>query len=217
MAASSNLKNSVGRPVDHQKTEMMFDAIDLILANEGIAGLSIEKIAKNASISKATLYRRFGSIKGILAAYVDTFTQNAFNKVHYFERINQTTPFELEPLLNQMGIELMTLVSNPKVVAFDNAILASGQKFKDLKQLLYSNGPHKAANQIGELLKHAGVTSSIFDFNELGDLLFHIWRSGFYDQVKITGEMKIENKELEQHIADRTRFFLSKCLIEDLK
>ena len=68
-------KKTAGRPVDHQKTQRVFAALDDILAKEGISGLSIEIIAKNAGISKATLCRRFGDLKGVLGAYVETFTQ----------------------------------------------------------------------------------------------------------------------------------------------
>ncbi|NQZ51394.1 MAG: TetR/AcrR family transcriptional regulator [Moritella sp.] len=208
-------KKTTGRPVDHQKTQRVFDAIDDILANEGISGLSIERIAKNAGISKATLYRRFGDIQGVLGAYVETFTQNAFDQALQSKSVNLKSPLDLEPVLINIGIALMTLISQPRVVAFDNAMLASGPRFIEFKEALYRNGPQKAVSQISELLEQAGISSPLFDITTLGDILFHIWRSGFYDRVRITGQIEMDSQQLESHIASGTRFFLSNILAEE--
>lgn len=222
-------KKSAGRPVDHQKTQKVFAAIDDILATEGIAGLSIEKVAKNAGISKATLYRRFGDIKGVLGAYVETFTQSSLAQgLHSNSKGNSKgnsksnsadlkKPSELEQVLISIGIELMTLISHPRVIAFDNAMLAAGPQFIELKEELYRNGPLQAVSQISELLKQAGITSPLFDTDSLGDILFHIWRSGFYDRARVTGKREMNSKQLEKHIASGTRLFLSSILSEESK
>jgi TetR/AcrR family transcriptional repressor of mexJK operon len=205
-------KKTAGRPVDHQKTQSVFEAIDNILANEGISGLSIERIAKKAEISKATLYRRFGDIQGVLSAYVETFTQNALDKTLHDKSINKSNSLELEQILVGIGIELMKLISHPRVIAFDNAMLSAGPKFITFKEEMYRAGPQKAVSQIGELLESVGVTSLLFDSNSLGDILFHIWRSGFYDKARITGQVLMNDEQLEQHITAGTRFFLSRII-----
>jgi TetR/AcrR family transcriptional repressor of mexJK operon len=214
---SETHKKTAGRPVDHQKTKKVFAAIDAILANEGIAGLSIERIAKNAGISKATLYRRFGDIKGVLGAYVETFTQSALDQALHSDGVNLRKPSDLEQVLISLGVELMTLISQPRVIAFDNAMLAAGPQFIELKEALYRNGPQQAVSQISELLEQAGITSPLFDTDSLGDILFHIWRSGFYDRARMTGKMEMNSKQLERHIASGTRLFLSHTLSEESK
>lgn len=211
------LKKSVGRPVDQQKTQKVFAAIDAILANEGIAGLSIEKIAKNAGISKATLYRRFGDFKGVLAAYVETFTQNALAQTLDSNSVDLKIPSELERVLISIGVELMTLISQPRVIAFDNAMLAAGPQFIELKEALYRNGPKQAVSQISQLLEQGGISSPLFDTDTLGDILFHIWRSGFYDRARVTGKREMNSKQLEKHIASGTRLFLSSIVSEEFK
>lgn len=221
MQMSATHKKSAGRPVDHQKTQKVFTTIDDILANEGIAGLSIEKIAKKAGISKATLYRRFGDIKGVLGAYVETFTQSALeqglHRKSNSDSVDLKNPSDLEQVLISMGVELMTLISQPRVIAFDNAMLAAGPQFSELKDALYRNGPQQAATQISDLLKQAGITSPLFDTDSLGDILFHIWRSGFYDRARVTGKREMNSKQLEKHVTSGTRLFLSGILSEESK
>lgn len=201
-------KNPVGRPIDHQKTQQVFDAIDLVLLKDGIGGLAIEKIAKTAGISKATLYRRFGDMEGILEAYVSTFTKDALDQALPADGLSIDDSQEFERMLTALGIQLMQLISQPRVIAFDNAMLSAGPALLSIKEKVYRNGPQQATRKIGEILARAGVKSPLFDSQSLGDLLFHVWRSGFYDELRVTGTMQMNNKELERHVTKRTRFFL---------
>ncbi|CAM2950201.1 TetR/AcrR family transcriptional regulator [Moritella viscosa] len=209
---SETLQRSAGRPVDIQKTHKVFDAIDCILASEGISGLSIERIARNAGISKATLYRRFGNIHGILTAYVETFTQQALRLVIPKNKIDLTEPVEIEEILIDFGFDLMSLICHPRIIAFDNAMLAAGKQFADFKTELYRNGPEKAIIQISVILEQAHISSSFFDIKSLADILFHIWRSGIYDQARISGKVDISPEQLKAHVISGTRFFLSTTL-----
>lgn len=213
---SGSNKRSVGRPVDHQKTAKVFETIDEILSQDGITHLSIERVAKNAGISKATLYRRFGDLKGLLTAYVGTFTQETIESgLANTSSKDIRERGELERQLNHLGVELMWLISKPRIVAFDNAILAAGPELNELKQAMYRNGPQMALNSITELLTSAGVRKAGFGASDLADILFHLWRSGFYDKVRFSGEMHLSKKELVLHIESATPFFLSSLTIEE--
>jgi AcrR family transcriptional regulator len=205
---TSEKSSSAGRPIDLQKTIQVFKAIDTILETEGISGLSIERIAKTSVVSKATLYRRFHSLEGLLTAYVETFIQLTLDSPEIIPA-NALCPNNVESSLTQFGIRLMKLISASRVVTFDNAMIAAGPQFNPLKQVLYRNGPHKAITHIGQYLQSAGIHSPLFDHLQLADMLFHLWRSGFYDQLRFLGHMTLSPEQLEQHIAATTRFFLA--------
>lgn len=205
-------KKSVGRPIDYVKTQNVFEAIDRILANEGISKLSIERIAKTAEISKATLYRRFRNLKGILNAYVETFTADALAPLWQDKKVNVKDPQEIEQLLIKLGTKLMQLITQPRVIAFDNAMLSAGVEYLEFKQDLFKKGPQNAVRQIGDVLEQAGIVSAFFDSYRLGDILFHIWRSGVYDKARVSGQLVMSSKQLDQHITLGTQFFLTKLM-----
>ena len=48
-----------GRPRDESIDERVFDAVEKILREDGLNGLSMERVAKVAGIGKQTLYRRY--------------------------------------------------------------------------------------------------------------------------------------------------------------
>ncbi|KDM90793.1 hypothetical protein EA58_15520 [Photobacterium galatheae] len=196
-----------GRPVDHQKTQQIFSAIDEILAVEGIARLSIERIASTAKVSKVTLYRRFTNLEGVISAYVDSFTQTALDLPSSEEQ--SQGEFSLAQAFTRLGIQVVTLISQPRVIAFDNAIAAAGPQFQGLKAQLFRHGPQSVVGQISQMLIQARVSSSLFSHAQLADMLFQLWKSDFYDELRFTGKMSLAPEQLEQHVANRTQFFMN--------
>lgn len=199
--------NQTGRPVDHQKTQQIFAAIDEILTTDGIARLSIERIASTAKISKVTLYRRFTSLEGVIRAYVESFTLNAVKSAT--TTIEPQDQGSLTQALNRLGVQLMTLISQPRVIAFDNAIAAAGSQLAGLKDQLFRNGPQRAVAAISDVLRQGEIHSPTFDHVQLADMLFQLWKSGFYDELRFTGNMPLAPNQLEQHVELRTQFFLN--------
>ncbi|GAB6260581.1 TetR/AcrR family transcriptional regulator [Photobacterium sp. R1] len=196
-----------GRPVDSQKTLQIFSAIDEILAAEGIARLSIERIASTAKVSKVTLYRRFTNLEGVISAYVESFTQTALERsLSEMQSLGQFSP---EQKLVRLGTQVMVLLSQPSVIAFDNAIAAAGPKFQGLKEELFRHGPQRVVSEISAILSQSGVNSLSFTLAQLADMLFQLWKSDFYDELRFTGHMPLSLAQLEQHVLIRTQFFLN--------
>ena len=52
-----------------QTKQKMLIAVESILAKEGYGGLGINRIAKEAGVSKALIYRYFGGLEGLITAY----------------------------------------------------------------------------------------------------------------------------------------------------
>ncbi|WP_417347256.1 TetR/AcrR family transcriptional regulator [Ferrimonas sp.] len=202
-------KTAKGRPVDGQKTLQVFAAIDSILEEQGIARLSIERIAKTAGISKVTLYRRFDTLQGVIGAYVETFTSEAMALDSLEAAPRPSSVEQMEAELNRLGVRLMELISQPRVMAFDNAIAAGGPQYQALKEQLYSQGPGRAMRHIASLFEHSGVHHPEVGTNDLAEMLFLMWQSGFYPRLKFLGATTLEPSQLSQHVAVRTRIFLS--------
>lgn len=199
--------SQTGRPVDHQKTQQIFAAIDTILTTDGVARLSIERIASTAKVSKVTLYRRFTSLEGVIRAYVESFTQTALQSAT--TNLTSREPASLAQALNALGLQLMTLISQPRVIAFDNAIAAAGPNMTVLKDQLFHNGPQRAVAAISDVLRQGEIHSPTFNHGQLADMLFQLWKSGFYDELRFTGNMPLAPHQLEQHVELRTQFFLN--------
>lgn len=55
-----------GRPMDEQVSTEILDAAVALLTEEGFAGVSIDRVAASAGVSKATIYRRWSTKEALL-------------------------------------------------------------------------------------------------------------------------------------------------------
>jgi AcrR family transcriptional regulator len=94
---------SPGRPRRQESEDAILNAVMLILASDGYVGLTTDKIAARARVSKSTIYRRWATKEHmVLAAFtrtsplepVDTgdLEQDLLNIVEQFVRLLRETP-----------------------------------------------------------------------------------------------------------------------------
>jgi AcrR family transcriptional regulator len=62
---------SPGRPRDPAIDDAILDATLVVLADDGYAGLTMDRVAAAAGVSKATIYRRWPTRRDVLLAAVD--------------------------------------------------------------------------------------------------------------------------------------------------
>jgi AcrR family transcriptional regulator len=102
-AASALRPRSPGRPRRQESEDAILNAVMLILASDGYVGLTTDKIAARARVSKSTIYRRWATKEHmVLAAFtrtsplepVDTgdLEQDMLNIIAQFVRLLRETP-----------------------------------------------------------------------------------------------------------------------------
>jgi TetR/AcrR family transcriptional repressor of mexJK operon len=67
-----------GRPVDRRKDEAILRAVRRVLQRDGPSAVTMERIAHEAAVSKATLYRRYPSRQALLEALVNRDAERVF-------------------------------------------------------------------------------------------------------------------------------------------
>jgi len=208
---NSNQKN-IGRPIDNNRTQIILQAVGELVIEKSIAGLSMEGIAKRAKVSKVTLYRRFGDLESLIRQYVQYHTSRVFNDVPELPMKMEAngTIVEFEQHLNELGYQLMKLISRREVVLFDNAIAAAVVPFPDIGLALYQAGPERAITEMSQLLQaYSNEQSCLSKSVQSAESLFSLWKSGFYDQLRMTGIMRFNDLQLKEHVKRQTGFFIA--------
>jgi AcrR family transcriptional regulator len=91
-----NPKNTAGRPrstVVHQA--IMQSALELFIEH-GVAGASIERIAKRAGVAKTSIYRRWPSREALLAHAIEVFRSSTGFTI---DLLDHTAPRDFAKLL----------------------------------------------------------------------------------------------------------------------
>ncbi|MEL6341150.1 MAG: helix-turn-helix domain-containing protein [Myxococcota bacterium] len=55
----------------HASERRLIDAVDRLIARDGIAGVGVNAIARESGVNKSLLYRYFGSLAGLYSAYIE--------------------------------------------------------------------------------------------------------------------------------------------------
>ena len=59
-----------------QTKQSLLDAVDSLVEESGYEALGINAVAAKAGVSKMLIYRYFGSLEGLIAAYIIQYAYN---------------------------------------------------------------------------------------------------------------------------------------------
>jgi len=105
---SRNLGNAVGRPRSPTVDQAILQAALELFIEHGVAGASIEKIARRAGVAKTSIYRRWSSREALLAQAIEVF-RNATG--YTTDLLDRTPPRDFVKLL----IEACEIIARPEI------------------------------------------------------------------------------------------------------
>ncbi len=202
----NNPKRGRGRPEEPEKTARILEAIRSIVCDEGLVALSMEGVAREAQVSKTTLYRRFSSKQELISHYVMSVTQEDF----VGELAAEELPQDPRARLIALGILLMTFLTREDVVRFDNAIAAAAPRFPEAAQAFAQASLEQAEQIIQDALLEAQA-AGLFQLRNLPDdasAILGLWGGGFYDRVRFMGTGDWPPERIARHIESRTDMFI---------
>ena len=136
-----------GRPKDEGKRRDIIDAARVLFIQNGFHGTSMDALAKQAGVSKATLYSHFADkdalyrvlIRDKMAAYkVDDFT----------DMLNWDVASDLQVIAKHM----LDLIFDPEALDMLRMVIAEGRTGSGVAGLFQEVGPRRLLAQISDYL-----------------------------------------------------------------
>ncbi|WP_198679702.1 TetR/AcrR family transcriptional regulator [Aliidiomarina minuta] len=199
-------KRSPGRPTEQHKTERMLEVVGHIVCAEGLSALTMERVAREAEVSKATVYRRFGSKEKLIKDYVQITTNN---HPGFPPKLTTAENKNLDHLIDT-GCWLLSLMCKKEIVQFDNALAAGAESYPELAQQVLDAGYERAIDitlDALDFLRHAPGPDCADD-RELAEALLGLWSGGLLDRVRFGKHVLPNQDALRRHIRARTEIFL---------
>jgi len=166
-AAARKPKNAAGRPrsplVDRA---VMRGALELFIEH-GVAGASIERIAKRAGVAKTSIYRRWPSREALLAQAIEDFRNTTGFTIDLLDR---TAPRDFAKLL----ISACEMIARPEIRKLVARLIGS---FADHPKLLevyletYFLPRRSAFVRALERVQSAGLLTADVEVEPLADML----------------------------------------------
>ncbi|WP_270216248.1 TetR/AcrR family transcriptional regulator [Enterococcus lactis] len=124
-----------------KKKEILQAAFDLMNTDIGTAGVTMDKVAESAQVSKATIFKYFGSKEGLIYEVFFTFMNDLGQEAKAL--IAENLPFE-ETYLNRVNkqfyIDLMTYYTKKEKKEFSDAMDAYTQESFSIMLDLFHRG-----------------------------------------------------------------------------
>ncbi|QHC35397.1 TetR/AcrR family transcriptional regulator [Komagataeibacter xylinus] len=122
-----------------------------VFAHNGYEGASMSGIARDAGVSKGTLYNYFDSKATLFSAFVE---QCACEKMPLlFSRIDEGA--NLTESLEHLAVAMIRLLTSPLSLMLNRIIISEAGNFPELAETFWKHGPQKAINILSAwLMQH---------------------------------------------------------------
>lgn len=154
--------------------ERILDVARETFLAEGYAGISTDRMARDAGVSKASIYKHFGSMEAILVAVLhgegDRFPEPAIGELRTRE--------EWLVVLADYGTAFLGFLNRPDILRFDRLLVEQSRNHPDIARTIYDATYGRTIGQLTRLIRHgrrSGWTASTTNDATLAVQLMGLW------------------------------------------
>jgi len=133
------------------KAESVLSAAKRAFLSAGFGAVSMDTIAREAGVSKATVYAHFGSKEELFGAVIGRECEQYFSRFS----VDELDPRDVRSSLTILGRRFLELVLSPDAIALHRIILGEVTRFPTLGEVFWDAGPERQRAQIEAFLESA--------------------------------------------------------------
>lgn len=189
-----------------RKIEQVIKGAQAIFARDGFEGASVDDIAREAGVSKATLYSYFPDKRllfvGVWMAECDRFTDQVVlpQGASIAEFLTLSGRQIAEFMLSQEGRDLFRLV------------VAEVARFPELAQAFHANGLGRMRDRLADQLRLRAAAGElkIENFELAAEQFVQLSRAGFSDRLMLNLVGEIAAEDIEASVSSAVGMFLAR-------
>ena len=151
------------RQVDHSEIPSGGKAVSILAAAKraflaaGFGAVSMDAIAREASVSKATVYAHFGSKEELFGAVIGRECERYFASFS----AGELDPRDVRGSLTVLGRRFLELVLSPDAIALHRIITGEVTRFPVIGEIFWRAGPERQRVQIEVFLRNAAASGTL--------------------------------------------------------
>jgi TetR/AcrR family transcriptional regulator, mexJK operon transcriptional repressor len=139
------------------KVESILAAATRTFLAGGFGAVSMDTIAREAGVSKATVYAHFAGKEELFGAMVGRVCERHFETFS----ARELDPADVRASLTTLGRRFLDLVLSPDAIAVHRIIVAEVTRFPALGEVFWRAGPERTLRQIEAFLRRAAAAGSL--------------------------------------------------------
>jgi TetR/AcrR family transcriptional regulator, mexJK operon transcriptional repressor len=139
------------------KAESILTAAKRAFLAAGFGAVSMDSIAREAGVSKATVYAHFGSKEELFGAVIGRECERYFASFS----AGELDPRDVRASLTVLGGRFLELVLSPDAIALHRIITGEVTRFPALGKIFWRAGPERQRVQIEVFLRRAAASGTL--------------------------------------------------------
>ena len=139
------------------KAESILAAAKRSFLAAGFGAVSMDTIAREAGVSKATVYAHFDGKEELFGAVIERECERYFARFS----VSELDPCDVRASLMVLGRRVLELLLSPDALALHRIILAEVTRFPVLGEVFWRAGPERERAQIEAFLKRAIASGTL--------------------------------------------------------
>jgi TetR/AcrR family transcriptional repressor of mexJK operon len=151
---ASNVRDRIAdKDVDNAKVRQILAAARKVFMELGYGAASMDAIARQATVSKATLYTYFDGKDALFAALIMAECKHLSGQIgqRAFDAPN------IREALRNLAEDFNNLLCSDEGLAMYRMVVAEAPRFPELGRIFYNSGPKVMIDRIADLLAVAGT------------------------------------------------------------
>jgi TetR/AcrR family transcriptional regulator, mexJK operon transcriptional repressor len=148
---------AAAREDPHGKAEAVLAAAERAFLAAGFGAVTMDAIAREANVSKATVYAHYTGKEELFGAVVARLSERRF----YGFSVAALDPAEIEVSLTTIAARFLGLVLSQEAIALNRIIIGEVSRFPELGGVFWRAGPERTRAQIEAFLRRAAVIGSL--------------------------------------------------------
>jgi AcrR family transcriptional regulator len=140
------------------KREQILKAAAELFMSQGFGATSMDAVAREAGVSKATVYAHFQGKEALFAANVGVECE----KLRQAMKPPEHESADIRATLRQFGAAFVDLVYGPKGIAVYRIMTAEAERFPELGRTFYEKGPSRVLDGLAALLQ-SPAAAEVYD------------------------------------------------------
>jgi TetR/AcrR family transcriptional regulator, mexJK operon transcriptional repressor len=139
------------------KAEAILAAAERAFLEGGFGAVSMDRIARDAGVSKATVYAHFAGKEELFGAVVAHVSERRFGGFS----AEALDPSDIEGSLTTIARRFLDLVLSPEAIALNRIIIGEVSRFPGLGEVFWAAGPARNRVQVEAFLRRAAASGAL--------------------------------------------------------
>ncbi len=193
------------RSKSESKRKQILEAATVLFTEQGYSSTSMDLIAKNAGVSKQTVYSHFGNKDELFAASIKQKCDS-----YHMTEISVADASEPEEILFVLAKRFLAMLTSKEALAIHKICAYESKSYPQLSELFYQEGPERIANEVAQLMA---------DFNNKKQLniaepkfaalqFLNMAKGECWMRVEFNTEKQISEQEIDLYLKSSIAMFI---------